>query len=275
MQRRTAVLPLSVATLLLCTAIPVMYALRVVRRGRARYERLGPAPGTVLVPGWAVESFYWALQAPGRALARLGVDPDALTFLALACSLASLPLLATGRLVEGGLCVAVGGALDALDGLVARLRGRASAAGAVLDSVTDRLSDSAPFAGLVVLFRASAVTVLVPVAALVASSLVSYARARADVHRLRLPDGPMRRPERIVYLVLSLVVAPLAPAAAIAPGVPFPVTLAGVAFIAAAGFLGTLLLVVRTRAALAPPDAGGEPLRPKTAASPPLGPAAP
>jgi CDP-diacylglycerol--glycerol-3-phosphate 3-phosphatidyltransferase len=195
------------------------------------------------------------MQKPGRALARWRVDPDALTFLALACSLASLPLVATGHLAGGALCVALGGTLDVLDGLVARIEGRASPAGGVLDSVTDRLADTAPFAGLAVVYRGSAATVLVPIAALVASSLVSYARARADVHGLRLPEGPMRRQERIVYLVLALLVGPLVPSVAFAPHVPYPATLAIVALIAAGGFLGALLLVVRARAALAPQSA--------------------
>src|SRR5262249_49937219 len=124
-----AVPPLSVALILFCTAVLVLYGLRVLRRGRARYERIGRTPGSALLPGWAIEAFYWALQAPGRAMARLGVAPDALTYLALALSLASLPLLAGGHLIEGAVCVAAGGTLDVLDGLVARLRGRASASG--------------------------------------------------------------------------------------------------------------------------------------------------
>ncbi len=247
-------LRLSIASLLFCTMILGLYALRVAQHGRSRPERLGASPGSALVPGWVVEAFYWALQAPGRVLARLGVDPDTLTYCALACSLASLPLIATGRLVEGGLCIAVGGAFDALDGLVARLRGRASAAGAVLDSVLDRLADSAPFAGLAVLYRGSAATLLVPIAALTASSLVSYARARADVHRLRLPDGVMRRHERIAYLVLSLLLAPLVPRVDALGDVPYPVTLAGVAFIAGGGFIAAFLLLTRIRASLAPAE---------------------
>src|SRR4051794_32598189 len=100
--------PLSLTALLVCTAIVAAYAVRVVRSGRARHERLGKIPGSALLPGWIVEAFYWALQAPGRALARLGVDPDVLTVLALACSVASLPIIATGHLAEGAIAVALG-----------------------------------------------------------------------------------------------------------------------------------------------------------------------
>ncbi len=257
MQRRAPVSPLSAALLLLCTGILLMYGRRIRRFGRARHERLGDTPGSPLLPGWVVEAFYWALQAPGRWIAALGVDPDVVTVLGLLCSVASLPLLATGRLAEGALCVAAGGGFDALDGMVARLRGRASPAGAVLNAVLDRASDSAPLAGLVVLYRGSAALVLVPVAALVASSLVSYARARTDALGLRLPDGLMRRHERVAYLVLALLVAPVAPAATIAPGVeplPYPILLLGVAFVAVGGFVGAALLVARARAALSRPE---------------------
>ena len=257
-----------------------MYARRVRRFGRARHQRLGDAPGSALLPGWAVEAFYWALQAPGRLLARLGVDPDVVTCLALACSLASLPLLATGRLAEGALCVAAGGCFDALDGMVARLRGRASPAGAVLDAVLDRLSDSAPLAGLVVLYRGSAVAVLIALAALVASSLVSYARARTDAFGLRLPDGIMRRHERVAYLVLALLVAPLVPTAVLVPGtepLPYPILLLGIAFVAIGGFVGAGLLVARARAALSrpAPAPAAEPPTPIPMGATPMPPAGP
>jgi CDP-diacylglycerol--glycerol-3-phosphate 3-phosphatidyltransferase len=236
--------------LLFCTLILVAYWVRVALRGRVRYERLDRTEGSGLLPRWAVEAFYWALQAPGRGLLRARVDPDAITYLALALSLASLPLIAGGHLVEAGLCVALGGALDVLDGMVARAAGRASAAGAVLDSVTDRVADGAPFVGLALLYRGSAAALLVPLSALVASFVVSYARARAEVHGLRLPDGPMRRHERIVYLVAALVVGSWIPPSPALPGVPYPGTLLGVGVVAAGAAVGAVVLVARIRAAL-------------------------
>jgi CDP-diacylglycerol--glycerol-3-phosphate 3-phosphatidyltransferase len=241
---------LSVVSLLFCTAVLASYAVRAFRFGRARHERLGPSPGSAVFPGWLAEAFYWALQAPARGLARLGVHPDVLTFLALAASLASVPLIASDHLPAGALLVGLGGCFDAVDGVVARLSGKASPSGAVLDAALDRISDSAPFAGLAVVYRGDARTLLVPIAALVASSLVSYARARADVYRLALPNGPMRRHERLAYLLLALLVAPLFPRAPFAPSVPYPVTLAIVAFIAIGSFVAAFLLVARTRAAL-------------------------
>jgi CDP-diacylglycerol--glycerol-3-phosphate 3-phosphatidyltransferase len=263
------VVPLiSIFSLLLCTAVVATYAVRVVRHGRTRHARLGDAPGSALCPGWLVESFYWVLAAIGRGLARLGVAPDVLTYLALAFSLASAPLVASGHMPEGALCVAAGGILDVLDGLVARARGRASAAGAVLDAVVDRVSDAAPFVGLAVFYRAEVGTLLVPLAALVASSLVSYARARAEAQGLALPSGLMRRHERIAYLLLALLLGPLVPPPAAAPTLRCPATLAGLAFIAVGGVVAAIVLVVKARAALAAPARPAEPDRPRPAVRP-------
>ena len=133
---------------------------------------------------------------------------------------------------------------------MARALGRSSSAGAVLDAFLDRISDAAPLVGLAVFYRDRVGTLLVPLAALVASSLVSYARARADVHGLSLPDGLMRRHERIAYLLLGLLIGPVAPRLGSADGVAYPATLAAVGIIAAAGFAAAFVLVARTRAAL-------------------------
>ncbi|WP_410962049.1 hypothetical protein, partial [Salmonella sp. SAL4359] len=65
----------------------------------------------------------------------------------------------------------------------------ASASGAVLDSFVDRAADAAPFVGLAIFYRGHVATLVIPLAALVASSLVSYARAKADGLGLVLPNG--------------------------------------------------------------------------------------
>lgn len=234
----------------MCTAVLVGYGVRVVRLGRPTMPRLGASPGSALMPGWVVEAFYWSFHAPARVLVRLGVDPDKLTYLSLALSLGSLPLLAAGRFGAGAAVLAVSAVLDALDGMVARARGAASDAGAVLDSCTDRIADAAPFVGLALFYRSSAAALAAPLAAMVASSLVSYARAKADIYRLSLPNGVMRRHERVVILIAALLLGPLWPVAQVTGAIPFPVTLLGVSMIAIVGLAAGILLVRRTRAAL-------------------------
>jgi CDP-diacylglycerol--glycerol-3-phosphate 3-phosphatidyltransferase len=244
------VLLVSAAAILLCTGVLVGYAVRVVRHGRQVDARLGASPGSPLLPGWLVEAFYWSFHAPARVLARRGVEPDTITFLSLVVSVASLPAIVAGRFVLAAALVCVGAILDVFDGMVARATRRTSAAGAVLDSFVDRVADAAPLVGLSIHYREQAFTLAVPLAALVASSLLSYARAKADEHRLELPNGLMRRHERVVYLVVSLVLGAILPGGAWSGGVDHPATLAGVGVIAVVALGAAIVLVARTRAAL-------------------------
>jgi CDP-diacylglycerol--glycerol-3-phosphate 3-phosphatidyltransferase len=241
---------ITLAAILLCVTVISAYAARVMRVGRARHARLGPSPGSAFLPGWLVEAFYWAMHAPARLLIWSGATPDMLTYASFFLCLASLPLAALGHFAAAAAVIVVGAILDAMDGMVARARGIASQAGAVLDSFVDRASDAAPFIGLALFYRHHALTLLVPLVALVASSLVRYARAKADQHALSLPNGVMRRHERVVYLSVSLLVAPLVPSSPVLGGVRYPLTLLGVALVAVGSTVASILLVARTRAAL-------------------------
>lgn len=236
--------------ILVCTAVLGGYGLRVARLGRPAMPRLGSSPGSALIPGWAVEAFYWSFHAPARALIRLRVDADTLTYLSLVLSLAALPLAATGRFGTAAAVLVVGAVLDALDGMVARARGTASPAGAVLDSCIDRISDAAPYIGLAIFYRHDALALAVPLLAMVASSLISYARAKADIYNLSLPNGLMRRHERLAYLIVAFVVGPLWPTLGVTGDLPYPIILAVAAVIGVVGLGAGLVLVQRTRAAL-------------------------
>lgn len=237
----------SIATLLACTALLALYRRRVARRGRAIHARLGDSPGSACFPGWVVEAGYWALQVPGRALIRLGVSPDVITYASLVVSLGSLPAAAAGHLGWAALAVLAGGGLDALDGMVARASGCDGSAGSMLDAVVDRVADAAPFVGLAIFYRDCTATLVVPLSALVASSLISYARAKAETLGLDLPSGPMRRHERIAYLSLGLLLGPIAPSFR---GVAFPITLLVVAIVGLLSLASSLLLMARARTAL-------------------------
>ncbi|AKT40395.1 CDP-alcohol phosphatidyltransferase family protein [Chondromyces crocatus] len=237
---------------LFCTAILCSYRIRLALAGRPDMPRLGASPGSALLPGWIVEAFYWSFHAPARALVRLRVDPDALTYLSLVFSIASAPLLALGHFELAAAILIAGAVLDALDGMVARARACASPAGAVLDSCVDRVSDAAPLAGLALYYRETLPALTITLIAIVASSLVSYARAKADIYRLTLPNGLMRRHERLVYLIAALIVGPLWPTLAITGPLPYPVILGVVALIGGVSLIAGSTLVHRTRVALAP-----------------------
>jgi CDP-diacylglycerol--glycerol-3-phosphate 3-phosphatidyltransferase len=197
-----------------------------------------------------VEAFYWAFQAPGRALLALGATPDAITLTALALSIAAGPVAALGLFGWAGGLVLVGAVLDVLDGMVARRSGKSSPSGELLDSVLDRYADFAPLVGLAVFYRGSVWQMLTPLAALLGSTLISYIRAKAEGLRLELPSGSMRRHERVVYLGVALIIGPLLSPPASALGVAEVVTFGVVAAMAVATNLAALALLARARTVL-------------------------
>lgn len=84
--------------------------------------------------------------------ARIPLSPNALTVLACLISLSAALAFATARHETwrfglGALLAAVGGILDLLDGVVARLKGLSSRFGDFLDHLLDRVSDLAMTAG--------------------------------------------------------------------------------------------------------------------------------
>ena len=132
------------------------------------------------------------------------MSPNALSLVGFLLSLLAASQVALGHLLWGGLLVLVAGFVDLLDGAVARLGGKATPFGAVLDSALDRLSEAAVLLGLVVHFGGSSMVYLI-YAVLVGSFLVSYIRARGEGLGLVMETGLFTRGERVVALALGLV----------------------------------------------------------------------
>ena len=185
------------------------YALRTLLVGRRQEEKLQRLGGTPLLGAWLMEAVYWAIRAPGKLFARLGVKPDTLTMTSLVLTLASAPAAALGHFSTAGLLFLIGSAFDALDGMVARETGTARKSGAMLDSVLDRYADAAPMIGLAVFYRFSVWQMLIPLGALLGSELVSYVRAKAESMQINLPSTLMRRHERVAYISTALILAPM------------------------------------------------------------------
>ncbi len=194
-------------------------------RGSASAARSGPvdAPaawkssGRLTVRGW--------LAPLAHALARMRVSPNAHTLVGLGLTAVAGFFFARGRFLAGALWAVAGALADAVDGAVARERGRVSAFGAVLDSTADRVSDSLLFIGVALYyfyrpvlvssslsrvleakyFRVDPVTDwLVGFSALVAlagSYMVSYTRARAEGLGTDCRVGWFERPERLIVLL--------------------------------------------------------------------------
>jgi CDP-diacylglycerol--glycerol-3-phosphate 3-phosphatidyltransferase len=140
-------------------------------------------------------------------LLRLGVTPDAITVAGTtgAC-LGALVFFPRGMFFTGTAIVFFSVLTDLLDGTMARMRGSVSTFGAWLDSTCDRVADAAIFSGLVFWFTGGGRSTLLAAVALfclVAGSIVSYAKARAEGVGLSANVGLAERAERLILVLLG------------------------------------------------------------------------
>lgn len=153
-----------------------------------------------------------------RGLASIRVRPNHLTILGALIAVSSGYLASQGHLLAAGLVFLAGSLMDGLDGALARHTNTSSSFGAYLDSVLDRVGESAILIGLIAHFaqEPDEIGVIVAAGALAASLLVSYTRARAE--GLGLSSGgfiPAPRPIRVIILALGLVIGQPLPAVAL------------------------------------------------------------
>ena len=160
----------------------------------------------------ALRSYF---EEPGARLFRtVGFTPNGITLLGFAVCVVSACLVAYEWLVWGGVVFLAGGILDLFDGALARLTGKATAFGALLDSVFDRLGEAALFVGLgVYILRADvsedyrAYFLIALLLALIFSQGVSYLRARGEGLGVFTRAGVMTRTERVILLGAALLLS--------------------------------------------------------------------
>lgn len=146
------------------------------------------------------------LRPIGANIRRSGVTADHLTAVGVVMALATAVAIGFGQLHLGLLFLVLAAVPDILDGAVAKASGSASARGAFFDSVADRLSDALFFGGVAWYLAATGqgLLVMLPVAVLAASMLISYERAKAESLGFDARGGIMERAERIILLGLGL-----------------------------------------------------------------------
>ena len=146
------------------------------------------------------------IEPIARLLTRLGLTPNTVTVLGFLLSAAVALVLATGRLTLAGLLLIATLAFDAVDGTMARTQGTTSRFGAFLDSTLDRWTELFLYGALVwhYLQIGQDVNVLLAVAAMSTSVMVSYTRARAEGVGLPCKEGIFTRFERMVVLLVGL-----------------------------------------------------------------------
>ena len=137
------------------------------------------------------------------ALLRLHLRPNQLTVLGLGVSAVAAWALSQEWLRVGAVLLTVAGLFDFFDGALARLAGQVTPFGAFLDSVVDRYSDLIVLLGIVLLFDRTGdrLGLLVTLAAIVGTMMVSYTKARAQSIGVSCEIGLMERPERLIGLI--------------------------------------------------------------------------
>lgn len=148
------------------------------------------------------------IDAMVRWLAHGHINPNFLTVIGVAMNVGCGLLFGFGHFFWAGIILIVANLFDMLDGQVARLSGRVTTFGGFLDSSLDRLSDMVVFIGLMVFYARdtqyhSTLNVFLAGAALMGSVMVSYASARAESLIPKCDVGFLRRPERVVLLIIG------------------------------------------------------------------------
>ena len=141
-----------------------------------------------------------------RGLLKIGVSANSITvFGAIGTVSASLTLFTTGHLFAGTMVITAFVLTDLLDGTLARMSPQGSSTwGALLDSTLDRLGDAAVLGSLMYWLNASHDRLVgVAFVALIAGTLISYIKARAESLDIQCNGGIAERTERLIILLVA------------------------------------------------------------------------
>ena len=154
-----------------------------------------------------------ALEKMGRGFASTGLSPNFWTVVGLGFALLSAIVYGVGiefGLIIGGVLLLVSGFFDMVDGQVARVTGKTSKVGSYLDSMFDKIAETAIFLGILVGGYAEPYLVLL---AITLSLLVSYARAKSDSLNVKLQGiGIGERAERLLVIAIIGIIGYMEPA---------------------------------------------------------------
>ena len=134
------------------------------------------------------------------SIAKIGIKPNHLTILGLILGFASAYSIYLGKFWLSAVLLILSGAMDALDGALARNKNMVSEFGGFLDSVLDRYVDIAVFFAL-----GFHVGWALAVFALSGALMVSYTRARAEKIIPKCDVGIAERGERMILITIGLI----------------------------------------------------------------------
>jgi CDP-diacylglycerol--glycerol-3-phosphate 3-phosphatidyltransferase len=197
----------SLGLLAFLVTLVVTHAVRA--RGAQHHVRVDREGASALLSRGMLESLYAAIVPVGRLCERVGLTPNAITGLSVLLALGAGAAFAADHLGLGSFLAVVALGMDAVDGFVARSTGTASNAGEVIDAAADRYVELSLFGGLAVHLRQEPSALLIVIAALAGSYMISYSTAKAEALSVAPPRGSMRRTERGFLLIVGAALTPL------------------------------------------------------------------
>jgi len=146
-----------------------------------------------------------------RLLLKTPLTPNAVTWIGFFVTAGAAALIVTGHLLAAGIVVVIAGLFDMLDGALARVTGRVTRFGAVLDSTLDRLCEAMLLLALAYIFARDNEIIwsLICGIAMLGSLMVSYIRARIEGLGVECKAGIFTRPERVIIMALGLLLSGL------------------------------------------------------------------
>jgi CDP-diacylglycerol--glycerol-3-phosphate 3-phosphatidyltransferase len=141
-----------------------------------------------------------AVDPIARAVAKLGLSPTAITLIGAVLAITGAVLISLGYLGLGCAIMGFGALLDILDGVLARLTGRETIRGALLDSFTDRVGEIAVWSGLAYYLgtEGEPTLVMLTILGICGSLVIPYVRAKAESFGVEGKGGLMGRAERLL-----------------------------------------------------------------------------
>lgn len=185
------------------------YLVRVMVKGRAHFDRVERQGSSALLSKELMEAFYWFLQPLGKFIVFCRITPNGVSWASFGFGIIAGVCLAFGHFGSGAVFACISAVMDSLDGMVARMSGTASDAGEVLDAAVDRYAEFIFLGGLLIYYREIPVLMILTLATLIGSFMVSYSTAKAEALQVEAPKGSMRRPERAFYLILGAALSPV------------------------------------------------------------------
>ncbi len=149
-----------------------------------------------------IEKYYSLLEQLVKPLERKSVSPNKISAVSLILALISTLSYSFGLFFIGGILLLLSGIMDTIDGTYARIAGRETGFGALLDSTLDRYAEFFVLFGILFYYR-NGIMFYVIIMIIIGSIMTSYIKARAESLGQKRNVGLMQRPERLILLSIG------------------------------------------------------------------------